>query len=63
MVSFDEIDAKGATVISLRTDAKNWQHGNRQGKPHPRDENLCYIRKHGRKKTESGPTGQFAITG
>lgn len=54
---YDEIDAKGAkAVIPPRKDAKIWQHGNRKGKPHPRDENLRSIRKHGRKrwKQESG---------
>jgi Transposase DDE domain len=54
---YDEIEAKGAkAVIPPRKDAKIWQHGNRQGKPHPRDENLRSIRKHGRKrwKQDSG---------
>jgi hypothetical protein len=27
-----------------------WQHGNCNGPPHPRDENLRYIRQYGRKK-------------
>lgn len=48
---YDEIDAKGAkAVIPPRKDAKIWQHGHRKAKPHPRDENLRYIRKHGRKR-------------
>jgi transposase len=48
---YDEIDAKGAkAVIPPRKDAKIWQHGNCQAPPHPRDENLRYIRKHGREK-------------
>jgi transposase len=48
---YDEIDAKGAkAVIPPRKDAKIWQHGNCKEPPHPRDENLRYIRKHGRKK-------------
>ncbi|NJL38689.1 MAG: IS5 family transposase [Leptolyngbyaceae cyanobacterium RM2_2_4] len=48
---YDEIDAKGAkAVIPPHKDAKVWQHGNRKGKPHQRDENLRYIRKHGRKR-------------
>jgi Transposase DDE domain len=48
---YDEIDAKGAkAVIPPRKDAKIWQHGNRKGRPHPRDENLRSIRKHGRKR-------------
>ncbi|MGB3516660.1 MAG: transposase, partial [Elainellaceae cyanobacterium] len=36
--------------------AKIWQHGNGKGTPHPRDENLRYIRKHGRQrwKRDSG---------
>lgn len=54
---YDEIEAKGAkAVVPPRKDAKIWQHGNRKGKPHPRDENLRYIRKHGRKrwKQDSG---------
>jgi hypothetical protein len=54
---YDEIEARGArAVIPPRKDAKIWQHGNCKGKPHPRDENLRQIRKHGRKhwKRESG---------
>jgi Transposase DDE domain len=54
---YDEIDAKGTkAVIPPRKDAKIWQHGNRKGKPHQRDENLRAIRKHGRKrwKRDSG---------
>jgi transposase len=54
---YDEIDARGAkAVIPPRKDAKIWQHGNRKGKPHLRDENLRSIRKHGRKrwKQDSG---------
>ncbi|MEP1075108.1 IS5 family transposase [Leptolyngbya sp. PL-A3] len=54
---YEEIAAKGAkAVVPPRKDAKIWQHGNRQGKPHPRDENLRSIRKHGRKrwKQDSG---------
>jgi transposase len=48
---YDEIDAKGAkAVIPPRKDAKIWQHGNCKAPPHPRDENLRYIRKHGREK-------------
>jgi hypothetical protein len=39
-----------AIKIPPRQDAKIWQHGNCQSPPHPRDENLRYIRKHGRKK-------------
>jgi len=34
--------------IPPRKDAHIWQHGNCLAPPHPRDENLRYIRKHGR---------------
>lgn len=54
---YDEIASKGAkAVIPPRKDAVIWQHGNRKEKPHPRDENLRSIRKHGRKrwKRDSG---------
>lgn len=62
---YDEIEAKGTkAVIPPRKDAKIWQHGIglrpakgvRTGTPHQRDENLRYIRKHGRKcwKQDSG---------
>jgi hypothetical protein len=37
-------------VIPPRKDAVIWQHGNCKAPPHPRHENLRYIRKHGRKK-------------
>lgn len=37
-------------VIPPRTDAIIWQHGNRAGPPHPRDENLRAIRKLGRRQ-------------
>jgi hypothetical protein len=56
---YDEIAAKGAkAVIPPRKDAVIWQHGIglrlvkgvRKEKPHPRDENLRHIRKHGRKR-------------
>jgi hypothetical protein len=48
---YDEIDQRGATaVIPPRKDAVIWQHGNCKETPHPRDENLLYIRKHGHKK-------------
>jgi transposase len=48
---YDEIAERGAKpVIPPRQDAVIWQHGNRKAPPHPRDENLRYIRKHGRKK-------------
>jgi hypothetical protein len=43
-------------AIPPRRDACIWQHGNSKGPPHPRDENLCYIRRHGRRawKRQSG---------
>jgi transposase len=48
---YDEIAERQAKpVIPPRKDAVIWQHGNCQAAPHPRDENLRYIRKHGRKK-------------
>jgi transposase len=48
---YDDIGKRGATaVIPPRRDAVIWQHGNCKETPHPRDENLRYIRKHGRKK-------------
>lgn len=48
---YDEIAQRGAKpVIPPRKDAVIWQHGNRKAPPHPRDKNLRYIRKHGRKK-------------
>jgi transposase len=48
---YDEIGERGAQpVVPPRKDAVIWQHGNCKGKPHPRDENLRYIRRHGRKK-------------
>jgi len=48
---YDEIAQRGAKpVIPPRKDAVIWQHGNCKAPPHPRDENLRYIRKHGRKK-------------
>jgi transposase len=48
---YDQITQRGAkAVIPPRKDAVIWQHGNCKAPPHPRDENLRYIRKHGRKK-------------
>lgn len=47
----DEIAQREAkAVIPPHKDAVIWQHGNCNIPPHPRDENLRYIRKHGRKK-------------
>ena len=37
-------------IIPPRRDAVIWQHGNSKAVPHPRDETLRYIRRHGRKK-------------
>jgi len=47
---------KIAPIIPPRRDARIWQHGNSKAPPHPRDEALRYIRRHGRKKwkRESG---------
>ncbi len=36
--------------VPPRKNAKIWQHGNCKAAPHPRDENLRAIRKHGRSK-------------
>ena len=41
---------KAKAVIPPRKDAKIIHHGNCKQEPHPRDENLRYIRKHTRKK-------------
>ena len=43
-------------MIPPRKNAHIWQHGNSKQEPHKRDENLRYIRQHGRKpwKEESG---------
>lgn len=40
----------GDVVIPPQKNAKIWKHGNCKEPPHPRDENLRYIRKHGRAK-------------
>lgn len=37
-------------VVPPQRNAKIWQHGNCKSPPHPRDKNLRYIRRHGRKK-------------
>lgn len=37
-------------IVPPQSNAKIWQHGNCKQPPHPRDENLRAIRKHGRKK-------------
>jgi hypothetical protein len=44
------LEREARPVIPPRKDAVIWQHGNRKAPPHPRDNNLRYIRKHGRKK-------------
>ncbi len=41
---------KARAAIPPRKDAKIWQHGNCKLDPHPRDQNLRLIRKHGRAK-------------
>ncbi len=47
---YQEIAEREAkAVIPPRKNAVIWQHGNCKAPPHPRDENLRYIRKHGRK--------------
>ncbi len=56
----DEVSRKQSRPIKVlippQKNAKIWQHGNFKKPPLPRDENLRYIRKHGRKKwkRESG---------
>jgi hypothetical protein len=48
---YEQIVERGAKpVIPPRKDAVIWQHCNCKAPPHPRDENLRYIRKHGRKQ-------------
>jgi len=37
-------------IVPPQRNAKIWQHGNCKAPPHPRDENLRYIRRHGRRK-------------
>jgi hypothetical protein len=54
---YEALEATGAKVtIPPRRDAKIWQHGNRDGEPWQRDENLRAIRRVGRErwKKESG---------
>lgn len=41
---------KIASMIPPQHNARIWQHGNCKGPPHPRDEALRYIRRHGRTK-------------
>lgn len=48
---YEQIQQRGAKpVIPPRKNAVIWQHGNCKAPPHPRDENLRCIRKHGRKQ-------------
>jgi hypothetical protein len=55
---YDECQAQRIdnVIIPPQRNAKIWQHGNSKEPPHPRDENVRYIRRHGRKKwkRESG---------
>lgn len=44
-----ELEIKDVTIPPQRN-AKIWHHGNCKAPPHPRDENLRYIRRHGRAK-------------
>lgn len=44
------IARKIASIIPPQHNARIWQHGNCKAPPHPRDEVLRYIRRHGRKK-------------
>lgn len=47
---YELLQERGAkAVIPPRQNAKIWSHGNGHGAAHPRDENLRFIRKHGRK--------------
>lgn len=48
---YDAIRARQArAVIPPQRGARIWRHGNRRGERHDRDENLRYIRRHGRAK-------------
>lgn len=49
---YDALEKHGIPIISIppQKNAKIWRHGNRNGKPHPRDENLRAIRDVGRKQ-------------
>jgi len=47
---YELLQGKGAkALIPPRKNAKIWKHGNCRGPAHPRDENLRFIRKYGRK--------------
>ena len=43
-------ERKARAVIPPQQGARIWRHGNRGGEPHARDENLRYLRAHGRAK-------------
>lgn len=43
-------DRQIVPIIPPQRNARIWQHGNCKAPPHPRDEALRYIRRHGRKK-------------
>ncbi|MGC9083778.1 MAG: IS5 family transposase, partial [Anaerolineae bacterium] len=47
--ALQEHSPEARIAIPPRRDARIWRHGNAQGPPHPRDENLRYIRRHGRR--------------
>lgn len=55
---YDTLKRHSVPIITIppQKNAKTWKHGNTEGEPHPRDENLRTIRKVGRKrwKEESG---------
>lgn len=47
---YEQISQRDAiAIIPPRKNAKIWRHGNHKTPPHQRDENIRYIRKHGRK--------------
>ncbi|MFN4320400.1 MAG: IS5 family transposase, partial [Aquificaceae bacterium] len=45
--AIQEHSPKAQICIPPREGARIWQHGNAKGLPHPRDENLRYIRRYG----------------
>lgn len=55
---YEALQERGVKRIAIppQKNAKIWKHGNVPGDPQPRDENLRFIRKHGRKewKVQSG---------
>jgi len=51
-----EHSPKCKIAIPPRKDARIWQHGNCKAPPHPRDENLRFIRRHGRHAWERDST-------